>query len=180
MHKILLLHFLTGCNCSRSFPLFAQMSSVFCFWVFVLWRNPLLTKRRRPPDAETRLSPSRAVFDLRNNNYMLLYSLALLHTPQEIRLGDEAATLNCWYDHYLHGNENKQPLQVAVLLVCEPQTPVGLGSCLCFLRPCGPLFLSHSSAPCQIRRKLSLCLHSLCWILSAGGSRSSLEQNTSW
>jgi len=42
---------------------------------------------------------------------MLLYSLALLHMPQEIRHGDEAATTNCWYYHYLHGHENHQPLQ---------------------------------------------------------------------
>ena len=41
------------------------MSSVFQFWVFVLPRNPQLTKRSPPQSTKTQLLPSSAVFKLR-------------------------------------------------------------------------------------------------------------------
>lgn len=57
--------FLPGLNRSKSFPLLTQMSSVFCFWVFVRPGNLQLTKSSLPPHARARLLPSRAVFALR-------------------------------------------------------------------------------------------------------------------
>lgn len=124
--------FLTGSNCSGSFALLAQMSSAFCFWVSVLSGYPLLTKKPTSQQKDSALAWEGSVW-IEKDNYTLLRSLALFHMSQEIRHWVEAATMNCWYYHYLYGPENKQPLQITVLLVCEPWSPMGLGSCLCSL-----------------------------------------------